>query len=61
MKILRVNMQTRECTKEEQEGAEQTLGGRALIAKILQEEVEPSCEPFSAKNKIIITNGCMAG
>ncbi len=54
-------MQTKKCTKEEQVGAEQTLGGRALIAKILQEEVDPSCEPFSAKNKIIITNGCMAG
>lgn len=38
-----------------------TLGGRALIARILLEEVQPWCEPLGRHNKLVITAGLLAG
>jgi aldehyde:ferredoxin oxidoreductase len=37
------------------------LGGSALIAKILNKEVPPSCDPLGKENKLIVACGPLAG
>lgn len=37
------------------------LGGSALVAKILNKEVPPLCDPLGAENKLIIACGPLAG
>ena len=37
------------------------VGGRSLIAKLLLDEVRPSCEPLGKHNKLIIATGLLAG
>ena len=37
------------------------LGGRALIAKILVDEVPGTCEPLGPLNKLIYTPGLLVG
>jgi aldehyde:ferredoxin oxidoreductase len=37
------------------------LGGRALSARILLDEVPPNCEPLGEKNKLIFALGILAG
>jgi aldehyde:ferredoxin oxidoreductase len=37
------------------------LGGRALSARILMDEVAPNCEPLGPKNKLVIAPGLLAG
>ncbi len=37
------------------------LGGRGLGSQILLDEVPPTCDPISDKNKLIISNGILAG
>ena len=37
------------------------FGGRSLIAKFLNEEVDPKCDPVGEDNKLIICTGLLAG
>ena len=39
------------------------VGGRSLIAKLLLDEVEPTCDPLGRHNKLIIATGlpCSSG
>lgn len=37
------------------------VGGRSLIAKLLLDEVPPSCEPLGPHNKLIFATGLLAG
>jgi aldehyde:ferredoxin oxidoreductase len=39
----------------------QPLGGRALLAKILLDEIDPLCEPLGSKNKLIFALGLLVG
>ena len=39
----------------------QGWGGRGLIAKILNEEIDPQCDPLGDGNKLIICTGLLAG
>ena len=60
-KLLRVNM-TDLTVKDEPFPEEWTfLGGRALSAKILLKEVDPTCDPLGAGNKVVIAPGVLSG
>jgi aldehyde:ferredoxin oxidoreductase len=58
--IIKVNMTTKEIATVENPDY-RLLGGRALSARILLDEVPPNCEPLGAKNKLVIAPGLLAG
>ncbi len=58
--IIKVNMSNKEITKVENPDY-RLLGGRALSARILLDEVPPNCEPLGPKNKLVIAPGLLAG
>jgi aldehyde:ferredoxin oxidoreductase len=60
-KLLRVNM-TELTVRDEPFPDEWTyLGGRALSAKILLKEVDPTCDPLGPGNKVIFAPGVLSG
>ena len=61
MKILRVNMKTREVQYEDVPEKYQKLAGRALIARLLLEEIPPTCDALGPHNKLIFTPGLLGG
>ncbi len=61
MQIWRVNVRTQTLTKEPVPVAWERLGGRGLLARILLDEVEPTCEPLGPKNKLIFAPGLLVG
>ncbi|MHA1149019.1 MAG: aldehyde ferredoxin oxidoreductase C-terminal domain-containing protein [Promethearchaeota archaeon] len=63
MKIIRVNLKKGSTYSEEitKESKFFLLGGRALSAQILSNEVPPECDPLGAMNKLIIAIGTLAG
>jgi len=58
--IVKVNMTAKEIATVENPDYK-LLGGRALSARILLDEVPPNCEPLGAKNKLVIAPGLLAG
>ena len=60
-RILRVNMSTLTTTEEPFPDEWIALGGRALSAKILLKEVDPTCDPLGPANKLIFAPGCLSG
>ena len=61
MKLLRVVMNQSEVRWEPVPAVYQQLGGRALIARILLEEVPPTCDALSPQNKLIFAPGLLGG
>ena len=61
MKLLRVNMKTLQTERMPVPSIYQHLGGRALIAKLLLEEITPSCDALGPHNKLIFAPGLLAG
>ncbi|OGN98439.1 MAG: hypothetical protein A2Z71_04320 [Chloroflexi bacterium RBG_13_50_21] len=61
MKLLRVDMSQSKVWWEPVPPIYEHLGGRALIAKILLEEVPPTCEPLGPLNKLIYAPGLLGG
>jgi len=61
MRILRVNMNQLKVAYEEFPKEWMLIGGRGLIAKIMNKEVPPDAEPLGAENKLIIAGGPLAG
>ncbi|MFW6151246.1 MAG: aldehyde ferredoxin oxidoreductase N-terminal domain-containing protein, partial [Chloroflexota bacterium] len=61
MEILRVNMRQQSVSREELPAQWEMLGGRALIARILNAEVPPDCDPLGADNRLVIAAGPLAG
>ena len=61
--VLRVNLSAGTCTHEplNMEWAEQYLGQRGLGTKYLTEEVDPTVDPLSPENKLIIGTGPLTG
>ena len=59
-KFLRVNLKKEEIRCQEAPGALEYFWGRGLIAAILTQEVEPTCEPLGCHNKLIFTRGPLA-
>lgn len=59
--ILRVDLSREKITTETLPEAYQFLGGRALTAAILNDEVPPTCHPLAGNNKCVIATGLLAG
>ena len=61
MKLLRVNMSQLAVQWEPVPDVYQHLGGRALIAKLLLEEIPPTCDALGPHNKLIFAPGLLGG
>ena len=61
MKIVRVNMSEAKVTIEPLPEAYTIVGGRGLVAKIMNNEVAPDVDPLGPENKLVIAAGPLAG
>ena len=61
MNLLRVNMKQHQVCWEPVPELYRYLGGRALIAKLLLEEIPPTCDALGPHNKLIFTPGLLGG
>ncbi len=59
--LVRVNTSTRQITYDPVPEAYQDLGGRILTARILSDEVKPTCDPLGRHNKLVFATGLLAG
>jgi len=59
--VWRINIRDKSFTKESIPETWQPLGGRALIARILVDDVNPHCDPLGPKNKLIFAPGLLVG
>lgn len=59
--VWRINMETMSIKQEPVPDAWVHLGGRGLIARILLDEVPPTCEPLGGLNKLIFAPGLLVG
>ena len=57
-KVYRVNVKTKTIAREELKEDYRLLGGQSLISKVLSEEVDPTCDPLGAGNKLILCTAC---
>ncbi|HHT46509.1 MAG TPA: aldehyde ferredoxin oxidoreductase [Firmicutes bacterium] len=60
-KVIRVNVRTKAVMEEELKEEYRLLGGRSLISKVMTDEVDPTCDPLGAGNKLIICTTLLAG
>ncbi len=60
-KFLRVDMNELQVSYEEVPEKYQKVGGRSLIAKLLLDEVVPTCDALGPHNKLIVATGLLAG
>ena len=61
MKIWRINVQTQQYSVEDVPESWVHLGGRGLLAKILLDEVKPTCDPLGPYNKLVFAPGLLVG
>ncbi len=61
MKILRIDMKDSQVRWEPVPKEYEQLGGRALIAKLLLNEVPPACDALGPHNKLIFAPGLLGG
>jgi len=61
LKVYRINTKSRIITCEEFKQDYRTLGNRGLTAKVLNEEVNPLCDPLGPENKLCLCTGIFAG
>ncbi len=61
MKIWRLNINTQELNITETPKSWQHLGGRGLLARIMLDEVDPTCDPLGPGNKLIFAPGLLVG
>ncbi|AGL01735.1 aldehyde ferredoxin oxidoreductase family protein [Desulfoscipio gibsoniae] len=61
MKIYRINMNDLSIKTEEVPREWNHLGGRALTSAIVAKEVDPTCHPLGAKNKLVFAPGLLTG
>jgi aldehyde:ferredoxin oxidoreductase len=61
MRVLRVNVQTGEIRYEGVPENWKHFGGRALAARILLDEVPPTCDPLGPYNKLVWAPGLLVG
>ncbi len=59
--VYRINTRTREIKREELKKEQLLFGGRGLIARVMNEEVDPLCDPLGNENKLVFSTGLMAG
>ena len=60
-RILRLNMADQSCRWQEVPPDYAGLGGRALTSRLLRTEVDPTCHPLSAVNKLVVAPGLLSG
>lgn len=60
-RVIRVNMRTRDITEKKLTGEQLLYGGRRMIAKILNEKVNPKCDPLGEENKLIFSTMVLSG
>ena len=61
MHIWRVNIRTKQLTTQPIPANYERLGGRGLSARILLDEVQPTCDPLGPDNKLIFAPGLLVG
>jgi aldehyde:ferredoxin oxidoreductase len=61
MQIWRVNVQNQSLSRETVPPTWEVMGGRGLLARILLEEVPPTCDPLGPNNKLIFSPGLLTG
>ena len=61
MKLLRVDMSQNRIDWQPVPEIYERLGGRALIARLLLEEIPPACDALGPHNKLIFAPGLLAG
>ncbi len=61
MRILRVNMSELKVALEDLPEEWKLIGGRGLIAKVMNKEVPPDADPLGPENKLIVAGGPLAG
>ena len=61
MQIWRVNTRTQTFSREAVPAQLEKLGGRGLTARILFNEIPPTCDALGAQNKLIYAPGLLAG
>jgi aldehyde:ferredoxin oxidoreductase len=61
MQILRANLETNTIRYDPVPDSWQRLGGRALVAQFLLDEVPPRCNPLGKQNKLIWAPGLLVG
>lgn len=61
MQIWRVNVRNQTLTREPVPAGWEKLGGRGLLARIMLDEVPPTCEPLGPLNKLIFAPGLLVG
>jgi aldehyde:ferredoxin oxidoreductase len=59
--IWRVNMRSKTFKREVVPTSWEKLGGRGLLARILLDEVNPSCDPLGPNNKLVFAPGLLVG
>ena len=61
MQVWRVDVRARTLVRQTPPPAYERLGGRALLARILLDEVPPTCDPLGPLNKLIFAPGLLVG
>lgn len=61
MKILRVDMRKKAVQYQDVPEEYRFFGGRGLIARIMNDEVDPMCHPLGPHNKLIFCPGLLTG
>ncbi len=61
MEIWRINVGTQTLAREPVPAAWEPLGGRALLARMLLDEVDATCDPLGPRNKLIFAPGLLVG
>ena len=60
-RLIRVDMTTQTASVEPYPEQWKLLGGRALSARILKEECNPTCEPLESDNVLVLAPGVLSG
>ncbi|MHA1412509.1 MAG: aldehyde ferredoxin oxidoreductase C-terminal domain-containing protein [Promethearchaeota archaeon] len=63
MKIVRINVRSDSIAEEQitRDSKYFLLGGRGLTSILINDEVNPKCDPLGEENKLIIANGILCG
>ncbi len=61
MELWRANLREQKVTREPVPQAWERLGGRGLSARILLDEVPPTCDPLGPFNKLVFAPGLLVG
>ena len=61
MKIWRIDTHTKQNRIEDVPENWKHLGGRGLLAKIMLDEVAPTCDPLGPNNKLVFSPGLLVG